>query len=180
MKHLLTAIACFFALSMSAQTTVAYNPDSDGDYFVGAEDLLALLSEYGTSFTPLQYTSEAVIVPYVADDWPSFFTNEYSTLYIIDTRISEYNESDVWIYATVEIEPLDENDNELPLLNGTEYWFLIPPNHGLELNMNVEHEDFELSFLKRGSSNDWNWNWGTDGLPYMLKVMYLNGDFVLL
>ena len=53
MKHLLTAIACFFALSMSAQfipQPMGYNPDSNSDAFVGIDDLMAVLSLYGTPF----------------------------------------------------------------------------------------------------------------------------------
>ena len=58
MKHLLTAIACFFALSMSAQ--MPYNPDSDGDNFIGSEDLMGLLSEYGTDFFP--ESSDSILI----------------------------------------------------------------------------------------------------------------------
>ena len=45
MKHLLTAIACCLAVAGSAQTP--YNPDSNGDGFVGSADLVTLLSFYG-------------------------------------------------------------------------------------------------------------------------------------
>ena len=48
MKHLLTAIACCFALFMSAQT---WNPDADFDNVVGVNDLMALLSVFGTEWT---------------------------------------------------------------------------------------------------------------------------------
>lgn len=49
MKHLLTTIACFFALFMSAQSDAyPFNPDSDGDGFITVEDLLAVLSDLGT------------------------------------------------------------------------------------------------------------------------------------
>ena len=48
MKHLLTAIACFFALSMSAQT---WNPDADFDNVIGVNDLMALLSVFGSEWT---------------------------------------------------------------------------------------------------------------------------------
>ena len=46
MKHLLTAIACFFALSMSAQAL--YNPDVDGDGCITVTDVLGVLSEFDT------------------------------------------------------------------------------------------------------------------------------------
>ena len=45
MKHLLTAIACCLAVAGRAQTP--YNPDSNGDGFVGSADLVSLLSLYG-------------------------------------------------------------------------------------------------------------------------------------
>jgi len=50
MKHLLTAIACCLAVAGSAQTP--YNPDSDGNNLMGAEDLMSLLSLYGGEFYP--------------------------------------------------------------------------------------------------------------------------------
>ena len=46
MKHLLTAIACFFALSMSAQTP--YNPDVDGDDCITVTDVLSILGLFNT------------------------------------------------------------------------------------------------------------------------------------
>ena len=51
MKHLLTAIACFFALSMSAQApNPDWNPDFNADEIIGATDLLGLLSAFGNEF----------------------------------------------------------------------------------------------------------------------------------
>jgi uncharacterized protein (TIGR02145 family) len=49
MKHLLTAFACFFAMSLSAQTW-PWNPDIDSDGIIGTEDLLALLSVFDLEF----------------------------------------------------------------------------------------------------------------------------------
>ena len=53
MKHLLTAIACCLAVAGSAQfipQPMGYNPDSNSDAFVGIDDLMAVLSLYGTPF----------------------------------------------------------------------------------------------------------------------------------
>ena len=50
MKHLLTAIACFFALSMSAQ--FPYNPDSNGDNMIGMDDFLDFLPLFGEAVIP--------------------------------------------------------------------------------------------------------------------------------
>ena len=54
MKHFMTAFACLFAMNMSAQTGFVefpYNPDSDNDDMIGTEDLLGLLSLYGSEFS---------------------------------------------------------------------------------------------------------------------------------
>ena len=54
MKHLMTALVCLFAINMSAQTGFVefpYNPDSDNDDIIGIEDLMGLLSLYGSEFS---------------------------------------------------------------------------------------------------------------------------------
>jgi hypothetical protein len=51
MKHLLTAIACFFALSMSAQEALPWNPNANGDNIIGTVDLLAMLNVYGEEYS---------------------------------------------------------------------------------------------------------------------------------
>ena len=48
MKHLLTAIACCLAVAGSAQT---WNPDADFDNVIGVNDLMALLSVFGSEWT---------------------------------------------------------------------------------------------------------------------------------
>ena len=85
MKHLLTAIACCLAVAGSAQTPVAYNPDADGDGLIGSEDLLVFLTEYGTSFTSLFYTDEAVNATYNTET-NSWSVQEFAPIYIVDTR----------------------------------------------------------------------------------------------
>jgi hypothetical protein len=50
MRHLLTAFACFFAMSLSAQTDWPWNPDSDYDNIIGVADLMALLSVFSSEF----------------------------------------------------------------------------------------------------------------------------------
>ena len=60
MKHLLTAIACCLAVAGSAQTP--YNPDSDGNNLMGAEDLMSLLSLYGGEFYPQTIEPQVQII----------------------------------------------------------------------------------------------------------------------
>ena len=50
MKYLVTVIACFVLVSVSAQTP--YNPDSDSDNLIGFDDLLDFLPLYGQEFYP--------------------------------------------------------------------------------------------------------------------------------
>ena len=53
MKHLTTLLALLLSCSMLAQGPVEFpwNPDADGDDFIGVNDLMALLGEYSTSFS---------------------------------------------------------------------------------------------------------------------------------
>ena len=51
MKHLLTAFACLFAMSLSAQTYWPYNPDFDYDGMITVEDLMSVLSNFGSEWT---------------------------------------------------------------------------------------------------------------------------------
>jgi len=62
MKHLLTAIACFLALSMSAQTP--YNPDFDNDSLITFNDMLSFLPLYGSEFFPESSISTDSILIY--------------------------------------------------------------------------------------------------------------------
>jgi hypothetical protein len=51
MKHLLTLLAVLFSLTAYSQSNI-YNPDSDDDGLITAEDLLIFLSLYDTPFEP--------------------------------------------------------------------------------------------------------------------------------
>ena len=53
MKHFTTLLALLLSCSMLAQGPVEfpYNPDSDGDDFIGVNDLMALLGEFDLVFS---------------------------------------------------------------------------------------------------------------------------------
>lgn len=53
MKHFTTLLALLLSCSMLAQGPVEfpYNPDSDGDDFIGVNDLMALLGEFDSVFS---------------------------------------------------------------------------------------------------------------------------------
>ena len=56
MKHILTISLCFLALSLSAQETITYpyNPDGDADGLVAVPDLQDILAVYGNTFSPAE------------------------------------------------------------------------------------------------------------------------------
>ena len=53
MKHLATLVTLFLSCTMLAQGPVEFpwNPDSDGDDFIGVNDLMALLGEFDSVFS---------------------------------------------------------------------------------------------------------------------------------
>ena len=56
MKHIFTLSLCFLALSLSAQETITYpyNPDGDADGLVAVPDIQDLLAVYGSPFSPAE------------------------------------------------------------------------------------------------------------------------------
>ena len=72
MKHIFTISLCFLALSLSAQETITYpyNPDGDVDGAIASPDLLDLLGVYGGEFSP----SEIL----VGDSTLSFWVDQLS------------------------------------------------------------------------------------------------------
>jgi hypothetical protein len=56
MKHIFTLSLCFLALSLSAQETITYpyNPDGDADGLVAVPDLQDILAVYGNPFSPAE------------------------------------------------------------------------------------------------------------------------------
>jgi hypothetical protein len=56
MKHIFTISLCFLALSLSAQETITYpyNPDGNADGLVAVPDLQDILAVYGNPFSPAE------------------------------------------------------------------------------------------------------------------------------
>ena len=84
MKHLLTAIACFLALSMSAQTP--YNPDFDNDSLITFNDMLSFLPLYGSEFfpEPVDLMQEQYCI--VANNCDTCWVNEDSDVVYLTTQ----------------------------------------------------------------------------------------------
>jgi len=70
MKHIFTISLCFLALSLSAQETITYpyNPDGDIDGSITLPDLLDLLGVYSNAFTPTEIQIDGVGLLQVIQD----------------------------------------------------------------------------------------------------------------
>ena len=62
MKHIFTISLCFLALSLSAQETITYpyNPDGNADGQIAAIDLQDFLSVYGLEFSPGEILMDSI------------------------------------------------------------------------------------------------------------------------
>ena len=122
MKHLLTAIACFFALSMSAQTP--YNPDSNGDNFVDIADFLDFLPNYGQDFYPAPVSPSSSVVV-VTDN----LTTELADHYIIPVLENDAFNCPDYDYDganTVYIVTEPSQNYDAQFANGTLFEFVFP------------------------------------------------------
>ncbi|RPG85182.1 MAG: hypothetical protein CBD69_007770 [Crocinitomicaceae bacterium TMED209] len=194
MKHLLTAIACCLAVAGSAQTP--YNPDADGDGFVGSEDLLELLTEFGTSFTPLFYSSDVNTVSmmpwgyYPSDSIinPMFFIDELAPLYIMDAREIIGLVDEFWLsQATLEIHidiDLEDEPFEFWPLDGAEFWIISRKDVFRKYefwvsNNNVGtvslHHLIEYDSPSGGSNSQYDHD-----MPYILKYLWLGEELILI
>ena len=72
MKHLATLLALLLSCSMFAQGPVEFpwNPDADGDDFIGVNDLMALLGEFDSVFSEeaLYLSEDSLSAMYFAGD----------------------------------------------------------------------------------------------------------------
>jgi len=158
MKHLLTAIACFFALSMSAQTP--YNPDVDGDGCITVTDVLGVLSQFeicANGVSLYYFTVDKNTAPYAMNTELSASSDEVWYVnsdndWLPANTPEQFNEAMVWMlqhqgeevsgfYSNEEIsipvQPIDSITNvSVPLSNS------IP-------NGSIEFSAFENSGLPK-------------------------------
>ena len=99
MKHLITLLfaTCCFTASAQADIDYPYNPDFENDGFVGIEDVLELLSVYGTPFTPEQLLLEGGSLTEIIESMQSqidslaSYTNEgFGAIALNDSLLTEY------------------------------------------------------------------------------------------
>ena len=93
---LLLAAACFTATAQS-DIDYPYNPDFENDGFVGIEDVLELLSVYGTPFTPEQLLLDGSSLTEIIESLQSqidslaSYTNEgFGAIALNDSLLTEY------------------------------------------------------------------------------------------
>ena len=93
MKHFVTLVACFASFIALAQNP-NYDPDSNGDDLIGAEDLVSLLGVYNTSLA-VDTTLECDFDGTAEDEWLfGLFTGEV----VIDSIVVQYSISDSATY----------------------------------------------------------------------------------
>ena len=93
---LLLAAACFTATAQS-DIDYPYNPDFENDGFVGIEDVLELLSVYGTPFTPEQLLLDGASLTEIIESLQSqidslaSYTNEgFGAIALNHSLLTEY------------------------------------------------------------------------------------------
>ena len=97
MKHLMTLLALVVAVTAGAQGTTIHeypwNPDFNNDTYVGSEDLMGLLSTYGTQFglppEPCDYDGTPL---------EELFTSILTGAIVLDSIFIEYQIEDVASY----------------------------------------------------------------------------------
>ncbi len=99
MKKLFTLLlaAAGFAASAQGDIDYPYNPDFENDGFVGIEDVLELLSVYGTPFTPEQLLLDGASLTEIIESLQSqidslaSYTNEaFGAIALNDSLLTEY------------------------------------------------------------------------------------------
>ena len=93
MKHIFTISLCFLALSLSAQETITYpyNPDGDADGAIASPDLLDILGVYGGEFSPSEIQIDGVGLLEVIQD----LQNQLASIQPIDVNYFESTLEDV-------------------------------------------------------------------------------------
>ena len=99
MKYLVTIVMSVLVFVASAQSDIdyPYNPDFENDGFVGIEDVLELLSVYGTPFTPEQLLLDGASLTEIIESLQSqidslaSYTNEgFGAIALNDSLLTEY------------------------------------------------------------------------------------------
>ena len=128
MKHFLTITLCFLALSLSAQETITYpyNPDGNADGTITVPDLQDFLSNYNTAFEPAEIIfGEQNLSEVLADmistleDLANPAENSSTTIYFA----GELESLVAGLFRYIEVKEL-ENDNNC---GGPCYRLHLPP-----------------------------------------------------
>lgn len=149
MKHLLTAIACCFALAGSAQTP--YNPDSNGDNVIAMEDFLDFLPLFGGEFYPTPVLDTGVV--WITEN----HTSEVAMHYMVDFQDNSTSGNDI----SIQFDFTDESVSNF--LNGTRIWFFVPSEHGVDASLS-------MTFIEM-CEDDEEYEWES------IRWFYLNGFF---
>ena len=108
MKHFTTLLALLLSCSMLGQfipQPMGYNPDANGDSFIGVDDVMGTLALYGNSFdngdslvvkyinypdVAPEYTAAGIDIA-VQEDWDLLYLNNSSTTSVLDISLPDGN-----------------------------------------------------------------------------------------
>ena len=111
MKHIFTISLCFLALSLSAQETITYpyNPDGDADGNIAVSDLQDILGVYGNVFTPSEITYDTLNLSELIS----------SILQRLDALEEFIDSNDAESTSSIVLEPINYDDTGVAYFNST-------------------------------------------------------------
>ena len=111
MKHIFTLSICFLALSLSAQETITYpyNPDGDADGNIAISDLQDILGVYGNVFTPSEITYDTLNLSELIS----------SILQRLDAIEEFIDSNDAESTSSIVLEPINYDDTGVAYFNST-------------------------------------------------------------
>ena len=125
MKHIFTISLCFLALSLSAQETITYpyNPDGNADGLVAVPDLQDILAVYGSPFSP----AEIMVGDTALSEWIQILSQALQDQQavidsLIQSNIEEWNNPNEGV-----ISELSDNHGILYIDVDTTIFFTVPP-----------------------------------------------------
>ena len=174
MKHLATLLiaTCCFTAFAQGDIDYPYNPDFENDGFVGIEDVLELLSVYGTPFTPEQLLLDGASLTEIIeslqshiDSLASYTTEGFNAIAINDSLLTEYlvgvaaasEEGDstlgAWVLQLSEVVQQQQTlIDSLHVLTQNQTAFLFENDSLMEAEINALTEQLEDSSALNGTS----------------------------
>jgi hypothetical protein len=176
MKHLTTLLTMAITLTGMAQQ-MPYNPDANGDDFVGVDDVLGVLGVYDTALMQpdLQCDYEGTDLEQLFGDWISgaiVVDSIYIEYTLVDTVESFYpNCPDAIIEELVLERSYMLNDQNEYISGSGQYYFLMTNYLGYHREVGIAYDysngffdlwvgDEEIPVVSAGAFSNWVSPWG--------------------